>query len=101
MLLPRLSFHADHRARWLWRLAHDADVFLAEATFAEKTPADYARYLSTAREAGENALKAGVGYLLLTHLWPGTAPESIEDAARRVYPGDLAVAHAGLTRHLD
>jgi ribonuclease BN (tRNA processing enzyme) len=55
-------------------LARDADIFLAEATFPEEVPAASARYLSSARDAGRNATMAGVGDLVLTHLWPGTDP---------------------------
>ncbi|WP_344953055.1 MBL fold metallo-hydrolase [Sphaerisporangium flaviroseum] len=85
----------------LTALARDADVFLAEATYAEHVPEDSARYLSSARQAGENAAKADVGKLLLTHLWPGTAPEMIEEAARQIFSGEIDVAHGGLQVDLD
>ena len=80
----------------LVELARGADLYLAEATFPERTPADSARYLSNARQAGECAVRAGAGRLLLTHLWPGTPAERIEAAARRVYDGQSAVARSGL-----
>ncbi|MBG0829306.1 MBL fold metallo-hydrolase [Planomonospora sp. ID67723] len=83
----------------LTALARDADVFLAEATYAERVPEHSARYLSSARQAGENAAEAGVGKLLLTHLWPGTDPETIEEAARRGFSGEIEVARGGL--HVD
>ncbi len=75
-------------------LAQRADLFVAEATFPERTPAHAAQYLSSALQAGEYAVKAGVGCLLLTHLWPGTAREAAENAARRAYSGEIAVASA-------
>ena len=77
-------------------LARDADVFLAEATYAEHVPGHAARYLSSARQAGEHAARAGAGRLVLTHLWPGTDPELIEQAARETFSGPLDVARGGL-----
>ena len=76
-------------------------MVLAEATFPEHVPADAARYLSSARQAGQNATKADVRRLLLTHLSPGTAPGTAEDAARRFYSGEIAVAHSGLIANVD
>jgi ribonuclease BN (tRNA processing enzyme) len=73
-------------------LAANADLFLAEATYAEQVPRADAAYLSTARQAGENAARAGAGRLLLTHLWPGSDPSAAFAAARRAYGGLVAVA---------
>jgi ribonuclease BN (tRNA processing enzyme) len=78
-------------------LARDADVFLAEASYAERVPADAARHLSSALQAGEHAARADARRLLLTHLLPGTAPEAAVAAARRACPGEVAVAQGGLT----
>jgi ribonuclease BN (tRNA processing enzyme) len=77
-------------------LARGADLFLAEATYAEEVPADSAGYLSSARQAGEVAARAGAGRLLLTHLLPGTSPAGAEAAARRAYRGEVGVARGGL-----
>jgi ribonuclease BN (tRNA processing enzyme) len=78
-------------------MARDAGLLLAEATFPEHVlPAQNAPYLSTARQAGENAAAAGAGRLVLTHLWPGTAPAAARAAAQRVYSADLDVATPGL-----
>jgi ribonuclease BN (tRNA processing enzyme) len=78
-------------------MARDADLLLAEATFPEHVlPAQNAPYLSTARQAGENAAAAGAGRLVLTHLWPGTDPAAARAAAQRVYAADLDVATPGL-----
>ncbi len=38
-------------------LARDVDLFLAEATFPDEVPADSARFLSSAGQAGENAAR--------------------------------------------
>jgi ribonuclease BN (tRNA processing enzyme) len=81
-------------------LARGADLFLAEATYAEEVPADSAAYLSSARQAGEVAARAGVGRLLLTHLQPGTVPVGAEAAARCAYRGEVAVARGGLVAEL-
>jgi len=53
--------------------------------------------LGTAREAGLQADAAGTGRLVLTHLWPGTDPESSLAAARAGYAGPIDVARGGLT----
>jgi ribonuclease BN (tRNA processing enzyme) len=77
-------------------LARDCDAFLAEATYPEQVPGGDARYLSSAAQAGKNAARAGAGRLILTHLWPGSSPEAALAAARRAFPGDIAVAAGGL-----
>lgn len=81
-------------------LARDADVFLAEATYPEQVPADDAPYLSSARQTGETAARAGVGRLLLTHLWPGSSSEAALRAARQSYGGGIEVATPGHTTTL-
>jgi ribonuclease BN (tRNA processing enzyme) len=78
-------------------LARDVDVYLAEATHPEEVPADNAKYLSSAVQAGETAARAGAGQLVLTHLWPGTDPEIALAAAARGYGGAIAVAGEGLS----
>lgn len=76
-------------------LARDADVFVAEATFPRQVlPLDNAPHLSTAAQAGVNARRAGVGRLVLAHLWPGSDPAEYLEAAD--HPGDLDVATPGL-----
>jgi ribonuclease BN (tRNA processing enzyme) len=83
-------------SRAIVELARDADVFLAEASFPEQVPKAAARHLSSARQAGEAAAAAGAGRLLLTHLLPGTVPDLAEEAARRAYGGETAVARGGV-----
>jgi ribonuclease BN (tRNA processing enzyme) len=82
-------------------LARDADVFLAEATFPDEVPALSARYLSCARDAGRNAAAAGVGHLVLTHLWPGTDSRAARAAAALHYEGRLSVASTGTVVELE
>lgn len=76
----------------LLSLARGADLFIAEATYPDEVEAQDARYLSSARQAGEYAARAGVGRLLLTHLWPDTDPAAYLAAARRSYDGVVGVA---------
>jgi ribonuclease BN (tRNA processing enzyme) len=73
-------------------LADSADVFIAEATYPHEVPADSAGYLSSARDAGRAAARAGVGRLVLTHLWPGTAPPVALAAAAAEFDGEISVA---------
>jgi ribonuclease BN (tRNA processing enzyme) len=76
----------------LTSLARDADVYLAEATYPREVPADSVRYLSSARQAGQTAARAGVARLMLTHLWPGTSPADAVAAAAEGYDGPITVA---------
>jgi ribonuclease BN (tRNA processing enzyme) len=85
----------------LLNLARGADLFLAEATFPDHVPADSARHLSSARQAGENAARADVGHLMLTHLWPGSDPLATGVAAQRAYDGIVTVARGGTIVDLD
>jgi ribonuclease BN (tRNA processing enzyme) len=73
-------------------LARGVDLFIAEATFPDRVPEDSAGYLSSARQAGENAAHADVAHLMLTHLQPGTDPSAAEEAARHSFDGPVSVA---------
>jgi ribonuclease BN (tRNA processing enzyme) len=76
-------------------LARDADVLLAEATHLDEVPEGARGYLTSAREAGQQASQASVGRLVLTHLWPGTEHgDAIAEAAQR-YDGPVDVAASG------
>lgn len=78
-------------------LARDTGLLIAEATHPDAMPADDVPYLTSARQAGEQAARAGAGRLLLTHLWPGTDADAAVDAAARTFRGEIAVATGGLT----
>lgn len=82
-------------------MAHDTDVYLAEATYPWQVAGDSARYLSSARQAGAVARQAGAGRLVLTQLWPGTDPDESVRAAGSTYPGPIAVAVPGLVAEPD
>jgi ribonuclease BN (tRNA processing enzyme) len=77
-------------------LALRADLLLAEATYIDWVPEDSRRYLTSARQAGRQALDAGTRRLLLTHLWPGTDPAAAQAAARDTFDGEVGVATPGL-----
>jgi ribonuclease BN (tRNA processing enzyme) len=82
-------------------LARDADVLIAEATYAEQVPDSHARYQSSAPQAGRQAADAGAARLLLTHLWPGTDPDVARAAAAEEFLGAVEVAMSGHTVTLD
>jgi len=77
-------------------LARGVDLLIAEATYPEAVPPPDTPHLSSARQAGEYAEAAGVGSLLLTHLWPGTEPGRALAGAAAAYAGPTSVARAGL-----
>jgi ribonuclease BN (tRNA processing enzyme) len=73
-------------------LARGVDVLLAEATVPWEITDSDPRYLSSARQVGAVASQAGVGHLVLTHLWPGTDHEVATEAAAGSYGGPISVA---------
>jgi ribonuclease BN (tRNA processing enzyme) len=77
-------------------LAAGADLLIAEATYPEQMPPEDAGFLTTARQAAEQARAAGVGQLLLTHLWPGTDRTDALAAAAPAFGADVAIAESGL-----
>jgi ribonuclease BN (tRNA processing enzyme) len=52
--------------------------------------------LTSAHQAAEQAARAGVSRLVLTHLWPGTDPNAAMDAARKAYGDQIDIAQSGL-----
>jgi len=80
----------------LIELARGADVLLAEATYVDKVPDDNVGTLSSASNAGRQATEAGVGGLILTHLWPGTSAQLARRTASTYFRGPVRVASPGL-----
>jgi ribonuclease BN (tRNA processing enzyme) len=78
------------------RLARDADVLLADASFVDEVAAEDTPYLSSASEAARQATVAGVGRLVLTHLLPGTDPADSRNTAAAAFTGPIDVATGGL-----
>ncbi|GAA4625409.1 MBL fold metallo-hydrolase [Actinoallomurus vinaceus] len=73
-------------------LARDADLLIADATYPEIVPPEDAAFLTSARQAARQAAGAGAARLMLTHLWPGTPPETAREAARKEFAGPITVA---------
>jgi ribonuclease BN (tRNA processing enzyme) len=82
-------------------LADGAALLVAEASYLDRVPGDSRRYLSSARQAGREAARAGAGRLLLTHLMPGTDRGAARAAASAEYGGPVDVAVPGLVLALD
>lgn len=81
-------------------LARDADLFIAEASEARKSPgAKGANYLA-ADEAAGIAESAGAQRLLLSHLWPGSDRAEPARVARAIFSGEVLVADEGLVVQL-
>jgi ribonuclease BN (tRNA processing enzyme) len=81
-------------------LARDADLLLAEATYAGSVPPRSQGFLSSAAQAGRQAAQAGVAHLALTHLWPGTSHDTARTEAAAGYHGQISVAAPGLSLEL-
>ncbi|MEO3796911.1 MBL fold metallo-hydrolase [Nonomuraea sp. B10E15] len=77
-------------------LARGADLLLAEATYVNQVPEGARRYLTSARQAGRQALEADARRLLLTHLQPGTDASAARAAAGATYDGEIGIATPGL-----
>jgi ribonuclease BN (tRNA processing enzyme) len=91
-----LAYSADTApCEALLRLAQDADVFLCEASYLDGMDNPPDLHL-TGREAGEQATKAGVGVLLLTHLVTAWGSElETHDAAAAAFTGRVEVVRSG------
>jgi ribonuclease BN (tRNA processing enzyme) len=76
-------------------LARDADLLVADASYADAVPDDAARHLSSATGAGDTAHQAGVARLMLTHLMPETDDAAALEAAARRYAGPITIARPG------
>ena len=81
------------------QVALDADLLLAEAAFCEgkDNPADL--HL-TGKEAGEVAVRSGVGRLVLTHVPPWHDEQRAYDEAKTVWDGPLELASVGAVYEL-
>ncbi|MGW0562576.1 MBL fold metallo-hydrolase [Streptomyces sp. NPDC003016] len=78
----------------LSELADGVDLFLCEASFTYGKEDIPGLHLN-GREAGEEASRAGVGRLVLTHIPPWTDAEANLADARAVYDGPTELAVAG------
>ena len=79
----------------LTELARDADVFVAEATWYGLPDGSPPLHLS-GLEAGQHAADAGVGKLVVTHVWPTYDRSVIFEQAREKFSGPAVLAERGL-----
>ena len=87
-----LGYSADSGPGWsLEALGPGLDLALCEATLLSDREGKVPGHLS-ARQAGATAAAAGVGKLVLTHLWPTVDPTAAALEARTTYDGPLGVA---------
>jgi ribonuclease BN (tRNA processing enzyme) len=92
----RLAYSGDTgETDALVRLAQDVDLLLCEASFLDGERAPSGLHL-TARQAGQYAVRAGAGRLVLTHLVPWNDRERSRDQASQAYRGPLSLATTGL-----
>ena len=73
-----------------------ADLYIVEATLAERPADDRPRYLMTAGEAGEWADRAGAKRLMLTHFWPGSDRAAAVALAAERFHGEVIAAEEDL-----
>jgi ribonuclease BN (tRNA processing enzyme) len=51
----------------------------------------------TASQAGEAGRRAGVGALVLTHVWPDNPSETVRERAAEAFGADVTIAVEGMT----
>ncbi|WP_199435151.1 MBL fold metallo-hydrolase [Qaidamihabitans albus] len=84
----------------LAELGAGTDLFVMEATLQGPAPVTGPRYLTTAREAGEWAARAGARRLLLTHFWPGADRAVSVAEAGEAFTGEVLAAEEDMVVHL-
>lgn len=75
-------------------LARGADVLLSEATWQDGQ--DLLPFHLSARQAAHHATEAGVGKLLLTHIWPSSDKEVSRAQAAEEFDGPIDLAAEGM-----
>ncbi len=75
-------------------LATGADVLLSEATWQDHM--ELLPFHLSATQAGEHASKAGVGRLLLTHIWPSLDKSISAEQAATTFSGEIDVCREGM-----
>jgi len=76
-------------------LASGADLFLCEASFRDGEDNPSGLHL-TGRQAGEHAMAAGVGRLVVTHIPPWGHPAAAVAGASAAFGGPVTAAQSGL-----
>jgi ribonuclease BN (tRNA processing enzyme) len=72
--------------------AHGADLFLCEASWLEKDEGLMEPIHLKAAEAGAAAREAGVGRLMLTHVWPVNPLDQVREEASTTFDGTIEFA---------
>ena len=86
-----LGYSADSGPGWsLEALGTGLDLALCEATF-QREQEGMAQHMS-ARQAGESARRAGVGTLLLTHIWPTLDSDRSRDEGSEAFGAPVVLA---------
>jgi len=75
-------------------LARDADVLLSEATWQDRD--DLKPFHLSSRQAAVHARNAGVGRLLLTHIWPSLDKATSVEQASEEFKGPIELAADGM-----
>jgi ribonuclease BN (tRNA processing enzyme) len=92
-----LAYSGDTAAHpGLVEAARGADLFICEATMPRGYEKEAALGHLTSRQAGETARQAGVGELMLTHVWPTFDRELIKREAQEAFGGRVSLAHEDL-----
>lgn len=76
-------------------IARDADLFLSEATWQDRP--DLLPFHMSSRQAAVHAREAGVGRLVLTHIWPTLDKELSKHQASEEYEGPIDAAAEGMS----
>jgi len=91
-----LAYSADTGPGWSFTsLGGSIDLALCEATYVEASNGSPIHL--TAAQAGAMAGEAGVGRLLLTHLWPTVDPADSQAEASAAYGGPVDLARMNET----
>lgn len=86
-----VGYSADTGADWsLSALGPGLDLAICEASFTAEKEGSM-KHLS-ARQAGESALQAGVGELVITHRWPTVDPRLVLEEAREAFGREVLQA---------
>lgn len=93
----RLAYSGDTAAHpGLVEAARGADLFICEATMPRGYEKEAALGHLTSRQSGEAAREAGVGELMLTHVWPTFDRELIKREVQESFGGCVSLAHEDL-----
>jgi ribonuclease BN (tRNA processing enzyme) len=87
-----LGYSADSGPGWsLEALGPGIDLALCEATFLSELEGAVSGHMS-ARQAGATGAAAGVGRLVLTHVWPGTDLAAVSREGAEAFGAPVTVA---------